>query len=106
MLSPSQNGIDIREMPQRFEEALRTISEIRMFLGLNLGPYSEIPLAHKDGTPLSEEERDALLTLLNRRGPGDDVYALTDPVRRFVDALKCGLSTERTQETTAGGQIP
>lgn len=106
MLCPNPNGIDIREMPRRFEEALGTILEIRDALWF-LSRRKEIPLCHQDGTPFGEEERQVLMQQLgsdiDRNKLLSDLY---EPVQTFVRALKDAMTLADLHTTGAADHHP
>ncbi len=99
MLCPNPNGIDIREMPRRFDEAFRTILDIRRTL-LFLAERSEIPLAHEDGTPLDDAERLHLEHRLSSvSADGQVIIDLCIPIRDFVTGLKCAMKSADSHTT-------
>ena len=100
MITHNPNGIDLREMPARFEAAFNDIIEIRQTLWF-LCSRMEIPLCHPDGTDLTREERQELEVSL--QGPGalrDLVDQACLPVRDFVRALKHAMQHEVHPRTT------
>lgn len=97
----ASDPIDIRDMPRRYQEAVATIFRIRMFLGCDLGAKSEIPLAHEDGTPYTNIERDMLLADLNGHLPYEETMGkLVSPVATFVRAMRRGLAEKQSEYTT------
>lgn len=108
MICPNPNGIDIREMPQRFEEAFHTMLDIRKTLAFFM-LHKEIPLCHEDGRPLDVRERaDLTRRLSSVSDEGSALEAICYPVRDFVSALRQAMTAETTAgaQRTTGGEDP
>jgi hypothetical protein len=86
--------LEVEEMTHRFLDAVHILQAIATQCWLACGDM-DVPLAHKDGTPLTFAEAWAITESLGPQiGRADTIREMSKPVDDFLTAFRHGLANE------------